>query len=177
MTARGHGGLTRRALLGVGAAAGAGIALAACGGGGSGTSEAGTDGAGELVMPAHVPYADGPDPDIVGDPAAGVADGYLSYPDPPPSTGRVPVGVAAPIEILIQGRATAVPMDRNEWWQLLNSEAGAEIRLTAVSSTEYKAKFQTSVAGDALGDVTRIAVVPQLPKLLESLFTDLTPYL
>jgi len=33
------------------------------------------------------------------------------------------------------------------------------------------------VAGEALGDVTQIVVVPQLPKLLDKLFTDLTPFL
>src|SRR5699024_6517753 len=132
--------MSRRALLGAGAAAGAGLALSACGTGGGGTGGSGggsgSGGAGELVMPKHVPF-DGPTPDLPGDPSTGVPNGFLSIPDPPPSTGTVPLGLSAPVEILIQGRATAVPMDRNQWWQLLNSEVGSEIHLTAVSSTEY----------------------------------------
>src|SRR5699024_413631 len=69
------------------------------------------------------------------------------------------------------------PMDRNQWWQRINSDLGEPITLTAVPSTEYTAKFQTSVAGEALGDLTQIVVVPQMPQMLNSLFTDLTPHL
>ncbi|MGD7708091.1 extracellular solute-binding protein [Microlunatus sp. Y2014] len=178
------GHLSRRTVLGSGLAAGAGLALSACTGSGTepggsgepGGAGGGGGGAGGGAMPNHIPF-DGPTPDLPGDAETGVPDAYLKYPDPPQSTGTVPLGLSAPVEFLLQGRASAVPMEQNQWWQLLNEEAGAEIRITAVSSTEYLAKFQTSVSGDVLSDITQIVTVPQLPALLDKMFVDLSPYL
>lgn len=165
--------IPRRSLLGAGVTAVGVAGLAGC-------RTAPRDGTEEVAQaapaPNHVPY-DGPSPDLVGDPETGVPDAYLAYPDPPPSTGSVPVGIGSPIELLVQGAPSATPMDRNQWWQRINTDLGQSITLTAVPSTEYDAKFQTSVAGEALGDLTQIVVVPQMPQMLDSLFTDLTPHL
>ncbi|HIT74227.1 MAG TPA: hypothetical protein IAA98_01405, partial [Candidatus Avipropionibacterium avicola] len=54
---------------------------------------------------------------------------------------------------------------------------GAELSINALDSTQYTQKFQTATAGDQLAEITQIVQVPQLPKLLEKMFTDLTPYL
>ncbi|HIT76153.1 MAG TPA: extracellular solute-binding protein [Candidatus Avipropionibacterium avicola] len=168
--------VTRRSLLGAAVATTTGLAVGCrtedAGGGGA---EGGGEGD-QLVYPQHIAY-DGPQPDLAGDTETGVPDGYLSYPDPPVSTGRVPLDLSAPVELFVQGTATATAMDRNQWWQKVNADLGTEISLTAVDSTQYLQKFQTSVAGEALGDLTQIVVVPQLPKLLDKLFTDLTEHL
>ncbi|MGD7704815.1 ABC transporter substrate-binding protein [Microlunatus sp. Y2014] len=176
-----RGNLTRRALLGTGLAAGAGLALAACQTGGSegtgGSGGGGGAGSGEFTYPAHVPY-DGPEPELAPDPTSGVPAGYQTFPDPAPSTGRVPLELSAPVEFLVQGIAPAVPRDRNEWWRLWEKNLGTEMKVSAVDSTAYTQKFQTAVAGDLLGDLSQIPPsLPQLPALLEKMFVDLTPYL
>jgi len=156
-------------------AAGTGLALAGCqtaGPGGGATS----DGKAPVSMPTFVPY-DGPTPDLPGDAAKGVPDGYLSYPDPPQSTGRVPVGLSKPVELLVQGGTTPIAMDKNGWWQQINTDLGADVNITAIASTEYLAKFQTVVAGNSLSEITQIVTVPQMPKMLKSMFTDLTDLL
>lgn len=169
--------LSRRSLLGIGAGLGVGIGLAGC--------ETGPQPSGNTVTapsnidevrPGYFPY-DGPAPDLKGDAAAGVPDGYLTFPDPPATTGQVPLGLSAPVEFLVQGRAPGTPSGRNEWWKKWQADLGTEFSVLALDSTQYTAKFQTSIAGDLLGDLTQFVSVPQLPKVLESAFTDLTPVL
>jgi len=176
-----HHTLTRRSLLATGLTASATLVVAGCAPGdttpsmptgspGSGTS------APSPVRPAHIPY-DGPKPDLVGDGATGVPNGFLTYPAEPPSTGRVPVNLSAPITFLGLGDPPAVPRDRNQWWQQIESDLGAALNLNIVGS-QYVDKFQTSVAGNALGDLTQYTPsAPRLPELLEKMFVDLTPHL
>ncbi|HIT76781.1 MAG TPA: hypothetical protein IAA98_14470 [Candidatus Avipropionibacterium avicola] len=171
--------MARRTLLGGGLAVGAAAALAGCrtdGGGGTGTG--GDSGGGDVssIRPNYIPY-DGPQPDLPGDGAIGVPNGFLSYPSPPPSTGGVPVGLSKPVEMMVQGVASATPHSKNQWWQMWDKDLGAELSVNVVDSTQYTAKFQTATAGGTFAEITQIVTVPQLPKLLESMFTDLTPYL
>ena len=166
--------VNRRALLGGGLAATAGATFTACGAGGD--DSPGGDGESSAERPAHVQF-DGPTPDLEGDGEIGVPNGYLSYPDPPQSTGRVPLELSAPVSMLMQRNPPVTGRSDNKWWQKLEADLGAELEVTSVESTQYKAKFQTVTAGGELPDLTQFVTVPQLPKLLEKMFTDLTPYL
>lgn len=168
---------SRRTLLGTGLAAGAGLALAACQPGGPGTAPSQNPGSqAAAVRPSYIPF-DGPKPDLVGDGTKGVPNGFLTYPDPPPSTGRTPLTLSKPIEMHVQSIPSPTPRERNEWWKLLEKDLGTQLSVSGTDSTQYQAKFQTMVAGNTLAEITQITSVPQLPKVLESMFTDLTPYL
>lgn len=171
--------MARRSLLGGGVALGATAALAGCrtdnnGGGGGGDSSPPVDVS--TVRPQYIPF-DGPEPDLVGDGEIGVPNGYLSYPDPPPSTGTVPLELSKPVEMMVQGIASSTPHARNQWWQAWDRDLGVELSINSVDSTQYTAKFQTATAGETFAELTQWVTVPQLPALLESRFTDLTPYL
>lgn len=171
--------LTRRTLLSGGLALGGGLALSSCrtenrpGGG-----EGGGGGAGSAddPRPAYIPY-DGPQPDLEGDGATGVPNGFFSYPDPAPSTGRVPLGLSAPVHMMVQSPTVPSAHGHNKWWQMWEADLGTELKLDTVNSTEYTAKFQTAIAGNQLAEITQIVSVPQQPAMLEEMFTDLTPYL
>ena len=167
--------LTRRTLLGTGLAAAAGAALSGCQTG-DGTDGSPGGGGEQATRPTFVAF-DGPEPDLVGDAEIGLPNGYLSYPDPPASTGRVPLELSAPVSMLMQRNPPVSGRSDNKWWQRLEVDLGAELQVTSVESTQYKAKFQTVTAGDELADLTQFVTVPQLPTLLEKMFTDLTPYL
>jgi len=170
---------TRRTLLGAGLAAGAGLALSACTTGGEtpgGVPSENPASQAAAVRPNYIPF-DGPKPDLLGDGATGVPNGFLSYHDPPPSTGRVPLNLSKPVEMHVQSIPSATPRDRNQWWKLLEKDLGNELSVVGTDSTQYKAKFQTLIAGNTLSEITQITSVPQLPQVLEKLFTDLTPFL
>lgn len=163
--------LSRRTVLGAATATVLGMAGCRSGDGGNGSPT----GSQPAQRPSYIPY-DGPQPELPGN-ESGLPNGFLRYPDPPPSTGRVPLGLSAPVEMLCQGRTSSTPMDRNRWWQQWNQDLGAEFRVQPVAS-QYMDRFQTAVAGDALSDLTQIySSSPRLPELLESRFTDLTPFL
>lgn len=164
--------LSRRFVLG--AAAGAAFGVTGCRPGDD-TNGAGTAGSAAAERPAHIPH-DGPAPDLPGN-ESGLPHGFLSYPDPPPSTNAVPLEVSAPVELLCEGRASDTPMKQNQWWQQWNHDLGTEFRVQPVAA-QYMDRFQTVVAGDTLSDLTQIhRSSPRLPELLESRFTDLTPFL
>ncbi len=169
--------LSRRRLLGGGLALSGALALASCRTDDT-TPEATEPSAngGTDPRPAHIPF-DGPQPDLAGDGETGVPNGFLSYPDPPPSTGRVPLELSAPVAMMIQSPTVPSAHDRNEWWKMWEADLGTELKLDTVNSTEYTAKFQTAIAGDNLAEITQIVSVPHKPEMLEKMFTDLTPYL
>jgi len=179
-------GITRRQLIarGVGLSAAAGATMLAAGcrpgepvdGPGSTTGSSSTGTARVGIRPSYVPF-DGPVPDLPGDATIGVPHGFLKYPDPAASTGRVPLNLSAPVEFMVQGVPPGVPAERNARWKQMEADLGTSFRINAVDSTQYTAKFQTAIAGNALAEITQITAVPQLPKVLESMFTDLTPYL
>src|SRR5690606_9888271 len=98
--------LTRRGLLGTGAGVAAGLAVSACSPSGTvGPGSGPTEPTGVARPPAYAPYK-GPKPDLAGDGAIGIPNGFLSYPDPPPSTGRVPLALSKPVDFLVQGVPT-----------------------------------------------------------------------
>ncbi|RFU84379.1 extracellular solute-binding protein [Streptomyces triticagri] len=70
------------------------------------------------------------------------------------------------------------PPDRNRYWQELNARTNLNLGLTITPHADHTDKFQTQVAGDALGDIWTIPDrTPYLPQLLEAKAQDLTPYL
>lgn len=169
-------GWSRRSLLGVGLASSAAALVAGCAPARNLGSQPSSPTAPVAAKPAHIPF-DGPKPDLAGDTAIGVPNGYLSYPDPAPSTGRVPLKLSAPVEFMVQSTPSATPRTRNERWKAVERDLGTELRVTGADSTQYTAKFQTAVGGDTLSEITQVPAVPQLPQVLERMFTDLTPYL
>lgn len=165
---------TRRSVLGGGLALGAGVAAAGC------RTERNTPPDGEsgeaAARPDFISF-DGPVPDLVGDGEVGVPDGFLSYPDPPVSTGQVPLELSSGFTMMMQRNPSTTPRSNNQWWQKLEADLGAELQVSAVESTQYTAKFQTAVSGQSIGELTQWVDVPDLPRMLEATFADLSPYL
>lgn len=170
--------VTRRNLL---AAAGAVSALGVVGcstqGPGTEDPDTGTGGAATVAMPTWAEPAGLPEPDFPGVPGR-LAAGYLSYPADPPAmaqekpAGGGPISAAYPIS----GGAPP-PVDRNVYWQAMNEALNCDFQATLVGSGEYTAKFSTMIAGNDLPDlIAAPSTYPQLPKLLEAQFTDLTEY-
>lgn len=172
-----RGPMTRRSILGAGLFIGAGAATAACAPGGPPTGSGESGGRSAAQPPTFVPFPGLPKPDLVGDSTKGVPHGYLSYPDPPVKGGRVPLGVGAPLGVLIQGKMPSVSREQNQWWSKWEADLGTTLDITATDSTQYTPKFQTAVAGNQIRDITQVVNVPQLPGVLEKFFTDLTPFL
>lgn len=109
--------------------------------------------------------------------AGGVPAGYTRLPDPLVSTGRAPLPTTAPITMLLQGSPAKVPEASNAYYQQLSTALGNQFKASTTLWAEYRSKFQVMMAGNDLPDIVMIDQVPQLPKLLESKFTDLTDFL
>ncbi|UFU08476.1 extracellular solute-binding protein [Ruania halotolerans] len=69
-------------------------------------------------------------------------------------------------------------MDRNSYWQELNTRIGSDLSLTITPGADYSQRFATAVAGDGLGDIFTVDMgFAQLPQFLETQCQDLTEYL
>lgn len=168
--------LTRRGLLGAAAAVGGTAALAACAPGGSGGDGAPAgSGAGAGEFPTHIPF------EIAGEPefpaAEGVPAGYTRLPDELLDLGPLPLPSIEPVTLLLQGSAPAVSFEKNDLYQQIATDCGAELVPTYGGYAEYLDKFQVTIASDDLPDLVMMTSVPRLPELLESKFTDLTDHL
>ncbi|MGD7707532.1 hypothetical protein [Microlunatus sp. Y2014] len=174
--------VNRRTLLGGAAAAGLGLVggagLAACSPGtgspGSGASE-GPSGAVEL--PAYIPYT-GVEPDA---PATdtGAAPYFAKFPaEPVQFTDGKPMA-GGEVNILTFLNTTPTPVERNPWWQDINAALGGTMTFTGAPVGEYPSKFQVVVAGNDIPDLAVImaGAVPQVGRLLQAKFADLSPYL
>jgi len=146
-------------------------------GGGSGSS------GGTSAVPTLVPYT-GVTPDLpAGD--HGLPPGFFHFPANPPAFVTGPVGNGDSVSIMIEGTAgTQTPRGDNPWWQALEKAWNVKLVFNETTNQEYMDKLQTSIAGGQIGDFTQIPnggfpgkVLPQLPQVLETMFTDLTPYL
>lgn len=165
--------LSRRTLLAASVTA-VGASVVGCGSGGQPEQKAASQ-QGDLTPPAHVPYTE-VKPDLPPG-GRGVPAGFFNFPEPPLEMGKVPLPSIAPISMLLQGNAPAVPFKKNSMYKKLTTDAGAEFEIAYGGYTEYQDKFQVTMASDDLPDVVMMIDVPQLPKLLEAKFTDLSEFL
>lgn len=175
--------LRRRHLLSgvVGATALAGLpALASCSDApGRPQSTAPADGGrSTATMPAYLPFDKVPT-DYPGTEAGALA-AYLGLTRPvTDAIGDVP-GKGGPLSVMFESELPTPPMlAENAAWQNLNKALGVDLRMSIVAADQYKAKLATMLAGGELPDVLSLPVtgVAQLPRLVESKFTDLTEYL
>ncbi|MFW6599742.1 extracellular solute-binding protein [Propionibacteriaceae bacterium Y2011] len=171
--------MSRRTLLG-GIAGIAGVAgLAACGpdtsGGEPGGGGESAGAAGELQLPAYVPF-EGATPDLPAS-ADGVPPGFYNYPDPPTVMEGYPQQGIEPFSIMLQGGPPAVPPETNKNYAWMNEQLGTEVETIFGTYDGYKEKFQVTMASGDLPDIVQVIQVAELPRLLEANFTDLTDVL
>jgi putative aldouronate transport system substrate-binding protein len=170
--------VSRRGLLAAGGAAAltaALPALEAC----STTASSDTAAAdAKVTLPAYVPVSPAK-PDLPGT-AQGAMPGYFGYPRHPAAAFHTPPAAGLGTVTIMYPTFSPVPapMNRNRYWQRLNTMAGATLDFTMASGADYPTKFQTMVAGGDVPDITVIpSPVPNQPQLMAKLFADLTPYL
>lgn len=167
--------LSRRTLIGSGIAlAGATTTLAGCRSN-EGNGTGGTGDAGSGALPDHIPY-EGVSPDI---PAGedGIPAGFFTYPGEPVQVGETPLGITDPISALLVGSAPAMKPAENSWYQLITDAIGTDFDFSWGGWTEYGDKYQVMIASGDVPDLVMMQTVAQFPKLLDTLFTDLTDFL
>jgi putative aldouronate transport system substrate-binding protein len=169
--------LSRRALLGAGAALGLSATLPGCSNTGRGGSSGSNNSAAKAkVRPTYQRYA-GVRADLPGD-RYGIPDGFIRYPADPVQAITEPPGDGKPIQVLTSTNTPIPPkLGQNAYWQQLNKEVGSPVEVSLTPSVDYDEKFATSVAGGKLGDIFSIGNVPQKPQLLANKAVDLTPHL
>ncbi len=170
----------RRQVLKGGLAAGlltaGGASLAGCRTDNNSTTASGEDND-AVLLPNHVRY-DGVEPDFRGE--NGVDDAVLAYPADPIAAVGQPDGDGQPVTAMaMTNTPIPPPVDKNQYWQELNSRLGYDLRMQLVPSSEFSAKFQTSLAGEALPDLVALFThqIRSLPQVLASRAVDLTPHL
>lgn len=169
--------LDRRTFLSAGLGVAAVVAVgstAACSGsttqGGGAVADAG------VALPTYLRF-DGVTPDVPGT-DDGIPDTFFAYPAAKPATSGVP-GDGSTIQGSVPiNKAVPPSMDRNSYWQELNTRIGSELGLTITPSADFPQRFATAVAGSALGDVFTVDLgFANLPQFLEAQCQDLTEYL
>ncbi|WP_157987740.1 extracellular solute-binding protein [Jiangella endophytica] len=159
------------ALLGLGA-------LVGCSSSGTGTGDA-VNGASnnKAMLPDHLPY-DGITPDFPGQPGLST-DAYATYPSEPVRAYATAPGDGQPLSGLSYFNGSLRPdLDRNLYWQAMNTAIGSDLQITVVPAAEYGSKFATVTAGNTLPDMfTILPTLPAIPQLLQARAVDLTPYL
>lgn len=170
-------GVERRSLLRT--ATGAAItlsvgvpALSACDTTSDNTAQQNTD----VNLPRYIRYGQ-VNPDIAASTEYGTP-GFLKFPDPPVQTtqGKPSAGGTIRVSVALQA-AVPVPMDRNSWWQNINSMLGAELKLDYVPAAQYPAKLATLLAGNDIPDIVQITALPNKAKTLQARFAELGEYL
>lgn len=166
---------SRRRLLAGTATLAVGASGLAAGCSSDGASGGMSEGGGAFKPPEYVPFP-GAEPDIAaGD--NGIAAAYFTYPKEPTKRDGFPLTTSKPVSMLLQGIPLDVPLDKSSHMRLMEKDVGGKLSIVFVSSTDYKDKFQVTMASGDLPDLVQMMTVPQLPKLLENTFTDLTDHL
>lgn len=150
-----------------------GSVLSACTTEGQQGPDSSTD---SVKPPTFVAYK-GIAPDLPGELPG--TEGFLSYPPSPSALVADKPGKGGSVSALIKSLGALPPaMNKNRYWQELNTRLGTEMDMLFTPSANYESKFATTIAGGDLPDLIEVAPpVPQLPKLLESNFQDLSEYL
>ena len=171
--------LSRRAILGAGAALGIAGALTGCSNEGRGgtSAAAGNDAAAKSkVRPTYIRYQ-GVKPDMAGA-KYDIPDAYDTYPSDPVQAVSDAPGDGKPIKVMTFTNTPVPPkLSRNEFWQEFNKRVGSPVEVNLTPSVDYNQKFATAVAGDKLGDIFHVGSVPQTPQMLEAKAVDLTEHL
>lgn len=171
--------VSRRRLLGTAGALGL---AAAAGGSLSGCSDPTKDtntGArnAKAVLPTYTPV-ELIKPDLPGSDV--VMPGYYEYPKDPKPVFDDPPG--AGLETLSVMYTTYVPTppgaNKNAFYARLQERLGCELKISAIPSNDYGAKFQTIIAGGKVPDICNFPLpTPDQPRVMNKLFADLGPYL
>lgn len=169
--------VSRRGLVGGALALAAGsTVLAGCGPNGSGSGGGGGNGeAGSGDLPNHVPY-EGVTPDIEAG-ENGIPAAFFRYPADPVSTGVTPLQTSDPVSMLLVGSPPPAADEKNSWYKLITEAIGTTFDFTWGSWTNYGDKYQVTIASGNIPDLVMMQTVARFPKLLETKFTDLTPFL
>ncbi|HIT75089.1 MAG TPA: extracellular solute-binding protein [Candidatus Avipropionibacterium avicola] len=166
--------ITRRGLLTAGVGVGAVGLLAGC----AGETGAGAEGVGipasEAVVPDFIPY-DGAPPDREAGPG-GIPPVYYNYPEPVVRDGY-PLPAGETFTALMQGLPPTVTPKQNQNYALAYEQVGTPFDIIYGTYTDYKDKFQVTMASGDLPDMCMIIKVAQLPRLLDKHFADLTDIL
>jgi len=169
--------LSRRTVLGAGAAAGL-AALTACAPDNSaseGNTGDGSPATSSDPRPAHIPFAKAPTPEFP--PGDGVPAGYTALPSELVDLGSTPLPSTPEISLLLQGSAPAVGYDTNEFYRLVTSRVGTTFDLSYGGYADYLDKFQVTIAGNDIPDLVMMTNVARMPDLLEARFTELSEFL
>lgn len=126
--------------------------------------------------PSYTAYP-GVKPDLKGT-AAGVPDGFLSFPEPVTAIKDKPGSGGSVTSMLEIGSTLPPPLSKNSYWHELNRRLGLDLKLNMVNEDGYPEKVATVVAGGDLPDTVQLHTdMPRLPELLQSKFADLTEFL
>src|SRR5699024_3498750 len=128
-----------------------------------------------VTPPAFVPF-DEVTPDLPGT-QDGVPPGVYSYPNPPIVREGYPLPEGDPISFLVQGPPNDPSGLQNENFVNVVNQIGSPLDIIYAGQGGFLSKFQVTMASGDLPDMTMIAEVAELPKLLDQKFTDLTDVL
>ncbi|MGD7706781.1 hypothetical protein [Microlunatus sp. Y2014] len=169
---------SRRALL-AGSTGLAGAALlASCGPGGDsdGGGAPAPEQSAEARLPNYIPI-EGVPVDIEP-PNEYCLPGFLRYPEDPISV--VPEKPGDGTQTVTAFSQTSIskspPMEQNQWWMNANEKTGITFDISWAKGTEYVAKVQTMIAGDDLPEVMSLPQLPEMDRLLEAKFADITEF-
>jgi len=166
--------LTRRGLLrGALAISAAGVAGAACGSEPVANSQSAND---KVQLPNYLKYG-GVKPDLAGN-AQGLADGFYGYPKSVVTATHDVPGDGKAVTALVDSPSSIPPgVDRNKFWQALNKRIGSELKPTIIPTSDWNAKFATTIAGGQLPDLVEIwTTPPPRADMLAAQFLDISEH-
>ncbi|SDT31200.1 extracellular solute-binding protein [Microlunatus soli] len=171
--------VSRRRLLGaagaIGLAAASGASLSGCSDPTKDTNTAARNS--KAVLPTYVPV-ELIKPDLPGSEL--LMPGYYAYPkDPKPVFDDPPGAGLGSVSVMYTTFVPTPPSaDKNAFYARLQERLGCELKISAIPSDDYGAKFQTIIAGGDVPDVCNFPLpTPDQPRVMNKVFADLGPYL
>ncbi|WP_152363311.1 hypothetical protein [Microlunatus speluncae] len=173
--------LTRRSLIGL--AGGLGLAaMTGCGPSGSSTP-AQRNAADGVPLPTHVPFTGGK-PDLPGDLAAGINDGYFAYPRPEQQTRTVNREVGSggtTSNLVVTFSPPPAAVGQNAYWQAINAALNTKLTSTLVP-TDFATKLAAVLTGDQIPDIVTMYPseawgLKRWESVAEAKFADLSPHM
>jgi putative aldouronate transport system substrate-binding protein len=132
-----------------------------------------------LVMPTYLPATTGPRPDFPAS-DAGLQAGYLTYPADLARTVTSPPGSGGDVTAIVQTSSPPpTALDSNAAWQEVNRQLNANVKVQAVSSTDYRSRVAVMMAGNDQPDLffySHTLTATGIPQFLKAAYTDLTPF-